>query len=407
MVSFRREKYVPMGGPSGGSGGDGGDFYLEATDDLTTLYDLSFKRTYRAGNGTNGGSKDMTGALGEDFILKVPTGTLVYDADTNELLYDLDHNGHKQLIVKGGKGGRGNASFSSSVMRAPRVAEKGEPGDSITLKLELKLLADIGLAGLPNAGKSTFLRAVTNAKPKVADYPFTTLNPILGIVKPEGAPSFCIADIPGLIEGAHEGVGLGTRFLKHIERTKAVLHVVSMSDIDPEEPLKNYDTVSKELDKFSHDLAQKTAVIAANKMDLPESKENYEAFKEEAEKRGLKVFPISAATGEGTIPLLKYLAQLAAQLKYIPQDKANKEEKLYEFIPPYKIEKQEDGTWLVTGADITRLVYMTDFTNPDAILRFKSKLKQMGFIEDLALIEAEPEDTIDIANMLFEYREFF
>jgi GTP-binding protein len=407
IVAFRREKYVPMGGPAGGDGGRGGDVVFIASDDLTTLYDLSFKRILKAENGKNGQSKDMVGANGDNLEVKVPVGTLVYDNESQKLLFDLHEKGQREIIASGGRGGRGNARFASSVRRAPRIAEKGEPGRQLKLRLELKLLADVGLVGLPNAGKSTFLRCVSNARPKVADYPFTTLVPSLGIVKPESAASFCMADIPGLIEGAHEGTGLGIHFLKHIERTRLLLHLVDISQIDKDNLLKDYDVIMDELKSFSLDLAEKPVVVAANKIDLPDAREVFPEFAKALEARGIKVFAVSGATRQGVDELLKYLSRSLAELKPVEDVKANEEEKLYQFLAPFVIEEAEPGRFIVSGSEIEKLVAMTDFTNDEAIALFKRKIQKMGFIEELAAIEAEDEDIIDIGNMEFEYREFF
>lgn len=406
-VAFRREKFVPMGGPSGGDGGKGGNLVFEATDDLTTLYELSFIRSYKAENGGNGQIKDMAGANGKDCIVKVPVGTLVYNLESGELLVDMEHKGQREVLLKGGRGGMGNARFATPVQRTPRVAEKGEPGKKLHLRLELKLLADVGLVGLPNAGKSTFLRAVSNARPKVADYPFTTLTPSLGIVKPEGMPSFCVADIPGLIEGAHEGTGLGTQFLRHIERTRILLHLVDVSQLDLENTAKNYEIIMKELFQFSDRLAQKPVVVAANKMDLPDSRELFPDFLKEMEARGVKVFPISGATKEGVESLIKYLGSQLVELKAPIDIEANKEEKIYEYLEPFRIEEVEEGYWEVTGADIERLVAMTDFANDEAIARFRQKIRRMGFLDELQNLAAADNDTISIGDMEFEYHEFF
>ena len=406
-VAFRREKFVPMGGPSGGDGGKGGDLVLEATDDLTTLYDLSFIRTHKAENGGNGQNKDMAGANGKDCVVKVPVGTLVYNLESGELLVDMEHKGQREILLKGGRGGMGNARFATPVHRTPRVAEKGEPGKKLRLRLELKLLADVGLVGLPNAGKSTFLRAVSNARPKVADYPFTTLTPSLGIVKPEGLASFCVADIPGLIEGAHEGTGLGTQFLKHIERTRILLHLVDVSQLDIADVARNYEIIMEELRQFSEKLADKTVIVAANKMDLPDAREIFPDFKKEMDARGVKVFEISGATREGIEPLLKYISQKLHELKEPVQVEANKEEKVYEYLEPYRIEELEEGYFEVTGPEIERLVAMTDFANDEAIARFRQKIKRMGFLDDLRRLQATDNDTISIGDMEFEYHEFF
>ncbi len=406
-VAFRREKFVPMGGPAGGDGGRGGDVVFEATDDLTTLYELSFTRRLAAEDGERGQPKDMMGANGQSLSVKVPVGTLVYDIESGRLLVDLAEKGQQEIIARGGRGGRGNARFVSSVRRAPRMAEKGEPGQTLRLRLELKLLADVGLVGLPNAGKSTFLRSVSNARPKVADYPFTTLIPSLGIVKPEGAPSFCMADIPGLIEGAHQGTGLGVQFLKHIERTRLLLHLVDTSQLDMENVLKDYDIIMAELKAFSEDLAAKPVIVAANKIDLPDSRELFPLFKEALEERGISVFAVSGATREGVEDLLKHLSGMLKNLQVSYEISANEEESVYEYLAPFEIEETADGYYTVSGAEIERLVAMTDFTSHEAIAIFKRKLKKMGFIEELASLAAEDEDLISIGDMEFEYREFF
>jgi GTP-binding protein len=408
IVAFRREKFVPMGGPAGGDGGRGGSFIVEATDDLTTLYELSFKRSYAAQNGEQGGQKNMSGANGEDFVLKVPVGTLIYDYETNKLLFDLDHKNQREVVAKGGRGGYGNSRFATPVRRTPRIAEKGEPGKQLKLRLELKLLADVGLVGLPNAGKSTFLRAISNAKPKVADYPFTTLTPNLGIVKVENIPSFCVADIPGLIEGAHEGVGLGVHFLKHIERTRILLHLVDTSELDPDNITKNYDVIMNELKEFSPALVDKTVIVAANKIDLTDSRELFPIFKREMEKRGIKVFGISGVSREGIVELLKYLSGRLAETKAETKVVANEDEKLYRLESPFNIVEEGEGRWLVTGAEIERLVAMTDFTSDEAVMFFKRRLNKLGFMEALQGVEVLCDgDVFSIGEMEFEYWEFF
>ncbi|MDD2998994.1 MAG: GTPase ObgE [Candidatus Riflebacteria bacterium] len=407
VVAFRREKFVPMGGPAGGDGGRGGDLIFEATDDLTTLYELSFTRIYNAENGVHGQQKNMAGANGKDLTVKVPVGTLIYDVETGRLLVDMDHKGQREIIAKGGRGGWGNARFATPVRRTPRIAEKGEPGKTLQLRLELKLLADVGLVGLPNAGKSTFLRSVSNARPKVADYPFTTLTPCLGIVKPEGLASFCMADIPGLIEGAHSGSGLGTQFLKHIERTRVLLHLIDVSQLDMENITHNYDIIMAELREFSEELASKPVIVAANKMDLPDSRELFPDFKEALEKRGIKVFAVSGATREGVDELLKFICTMLKDLRAPTLVAPNEEEKLYEYLEPFVIEEDGDGCWLVTGSEIERLVAMTDFTNDEAVAVFRQKIKKMGFIDELATLDASDEDIFSIGEMEFEYREFF
>jgi GTP-binding protein len=398
---------VPLGGPAGGDGGRGGDLIFEATDDLTTLYELSFTRIYTAEDGGNGQQKNMAGANGKDLTIKVPVGTLVYDLESGQLLVDLDQKGQKEIVARGGRGGWGNARFATSVRRTPRIAEKGEPGQNLMLRLELKLLADVGLVGLPNAGKSTFLRSVSNARPKVADYPFTTLTPSLGIVKPEGLPSFCMADIPGLIEGAHSGSGLGVQFLRHIERTRILLHLVDVSQLDMEDITKNYEIIMAELAEFSEELAAKPVVVAANKMDLPDSRELFPEFKEALEARGVKVFAVSGATHEGVDDLLKFLSGCLKELRAPDLTAANEEEKLYEFIEPFAIEEEGEGRWLVSGPEIERLVAMTDFTSDEAIGIFRQKLRKIGFVDELSRLDAGEDDIFSIGDMEFAYREFF
>lgn len=407
IVAFRREKFVPMGGPAGGDGGRGGDLIFEATDDLTTLYELSFTRIYKAEDGGHGQQKNMAGANGSDLTVKVPVGTLVYDLESGQLLVDLDHKGQREIVARGGRGGWGNARFATAVRRTPRIAEKGEPGKTLRLRLELKLLADVGLVGLPNAGKSTFLRAVSNARPKVADYPFTTLTPSLGIVKPEGLPSFCMADIPGLIEGAHQGTGLGTQFLRHIERTRVLLHLVDVSQLDMEEITRNYDVIMAELREFSEELADKPVVVAANKMDLPDSRELFPEFRDALEARGVKVFAVSGATRDGVEDLLKYLSNALKDLKGPDLTAANEEEKLYEYIEPFVIEEEGDGRWTVSGPEIERLVAMTDFTSDEAIAVFRQKLQKLGFFDEMSRLDAGEDDIFSIGDMEFAYREFF
>lgn len=407
VVAFRREKFVPQGGPAGGDGGRGGDLVIEATDDLTTLYEIGFARIRNADAGEHGQPRNMNGANGKELVVKVPVGTLVYDQESGRLLIDLDHKGQREIICRGGRGGWGNARFASAVRRTPRIAEKGEPGKALTLRLELKLLADVGLVGLPNAGKSTFLRSVSNARPKVADYPFTTLTPCLGIVKPEGLPSFCMADIPGLIEGAHAGAGLGTQFLKHIERTRVLLHLVDVSQLDMEDVTRSYEIIQAELHEFSDELVNKPVIVAANKMDLPDARELFPDFKAAMEERGIRVFSISGATHAGIDDLLKFISEQLKILRTPELTAANEEETLYEFIEPFVIEQQEEGRWLVSGAEIERTVAMTDFTTDESICLFRRKLRKMGFFNALAKIDASQEDILTIGEMEFEYREFF
>lgn len=407
MVAFRREKFVPFGGPSGGDGGKGGDVIFEASSDFTTLYELSFSRKHIAPPGQPGGSKDKDGHAGEDLTVFLPVGTLVYDNESGILLRDLDRAGMKYVVAKGGQGGRGNRKFVSSTRRAPRMAEKGEPGNRLQIRLELKLLADVGLIGLPNGGKSTLLRAVSNARPKVADYPFTTLVPCLGIVKPDGARAFCLADIPGLIEGAHSGAGLGTHFLKHVERTRLLLHVVDLTSPEHESAMAAFQAIMSELSEFNPSLAEKPMAVLANKMDLPEARSLLPDFQSNLEKIGIKVFPVSGATKQGLNEVLKYIAGELATMETPKTMPAEIPEKVFRFLRSFEITQIGPTCWKVTGREIERLTAMTDFTSDDAVGIYKHKLKTMGFLKELSKLEAENDDTISIGDRDFEYGEFF
>ena len=319
-VSFRREKFVPRGGPDGGDGGKGGDVILKATGRKHTLYHLQFKRLYKAGRGAHGQGSQKTGRNGADLVVEVPPGTVVKDAASGEVICDLDRDGSCFIVARGGKGGLGNRRFRSSTNRAPRYAQPGEPGVTRELKLELKLLADAGLVGLPNAGKSTLISVISAARPKIADYPFTTLTPNLGVVVPSGSEPFVVADIPGLIEGAHQGAGLGIRFLRHVERCRIIVHLIDASAVDPGDPLRALRAINKELAGYSPELATKPQLVVLNKIDLPQARAGAEAFKRAAS--GDEIITISAVTGQGIERFVKRLAQLVHP-KDDNQDKQN------------------------------------------------------------------------------------
>lgn len=409
MVAFRREKFVPFGGPSGGDGGRGGDVVLVATRDLNTLFELGFQRLYEGEPGQKGMAKDMEGAGGRDCLVKVPVGTLVFREDTGELVCDLAEAGARYVVARGGRGGKGNARFATSVRRAPRIAEKGEPGERFRLRLELKLLADVGLVGLPNAGKSTLLAAVSNARPKVADYPFTTLVPHLGIVKREGRRAFCMADLPGLIEGAHAGTGLGIQFLKHIERTRLLLHLVDLGTQDRAEARRAFQTILAELQEYDPALLAKPMIVAVTKMDLPDARENWPAFRTWLKRQGCEAVAISAATRDGLGPLLDLVATTLDRTPAPapePVSDARPAGRVFEYLAPFELVRVGPGQWQANGREIERLVAMTDFTSDEAVLRFKRKVQKMGFLDELARQQADGEDIVSIGEMEFQVREF-
>ncbi|HSA78812.1 MAG TPA: GTPase ObgE [Nitrospirota bacterium] len=313
-VSFRREAYVPRGGPDGGDGGKGGDIIIRADSQLGTLIDLRYQQNYFAKNGEQGRGKQQSGADADNIVIRVPVGTLVYDTETHGLIIDLDADGMEFTAAKGGRGGKGNAFFKTATHQAPRFAQPGETGEELTLFLELKLLADVGLVGFPNAGKSTLISRISAAKPKIADYPFTTLTPVLGVVKPEGRKSFVVADIPGLIENAHKGAGLGFEFLRHVERTSILLHMVDVSGMVPGEPVENFKKINAELELYSKELMNKYMAVAATKLDAADP-EKLEILERHCREAGYRFFPISAVTGEGLETLVNFLANTVEEHK--------------------------------------------------------------------------------------------
>jgi len=404
VVAFRREKYVPRGGPSGGDGGKGADVVLMVDSSLSTLADFKYKIHYKGKRGEHGQGSNKFGRSAEDLIIKVPPGTVVKDAETGEVLADLVEDGTKFIVAKGGRGGRGNARFVSSVHRAPDFAEKGEPGEERWIILELKLLADVGLIGFPNAGKSTLLSRMTAARPKIADYPFTTLSPNLGVVETglgQGT-SFVLADIPGLIEGAHEGMGLGHEFLRHVERTRLLVHVLDLSGIE-RDPVEAFYAINEEMVKYSEKLLEKHQIVAANKMDLAEARENFNRVKERLEKEGYEVIPVSGSTGEGIKELIKRISEL---LSKIPKTETMEQVKQYKVVEeePFRIEKKGD-VFYISGKTVERLVAMTDLDNDSAVKRLQRTLKRMGVDDALKEHGVDPGDTVIIGDYEFYYEE--
>ncbi len=402
-VQFHREKYVAYGGPSGGDGGHGGSVIVEATNDLSTLLDFRFKREFEAEPGAAGMSKNRHGRGAKDIVIRVPVGTVVYDADSNAVLADLSHSGDRFVAAPGGKGGRGNARFASPTNRAPTTAERGEPGVQRNLRLELKLLADVGLVGFPNAGKSTLISVISAAKPKIADYPFTTLEPQLGVVK-LGDDSVVVADIPGLIEGAHAGAGLGHEFLRHVERTRLLLHVLDLSG-GPEErdPLQDWTVINTELKAYSPELASRPMVAVLNKIDLPHAQENLDRVKVDLENQGFAVFPISAATREGIQELLNYVHHRISQLPppptFIPEAPEAAQP-----VKPFELARQ-DRIWVVTGDRIERMVENLDPDNTESLYRLERTLSKLGVYDALKARGVKDGDTVRVGAMEFTYVE--
>lgn len=404
MVSFRREKYVPRGGPSGGDGGKGGSIYIRANKELNTLMHFRRKRKFVAPKGENGGAKEMYGKSGEDITIEVPLGTMVYDAVSNELLADMVHDGQTALLLKGGHGGRGNAHFATSAVRAPTYAEKGEPGEQKELRLELKVLADVGLLGFPSVGKSSLIRKVSAARPEVAAYHFTTLTPGLGVVNLDDTRSFVMADIPGLIEGASEGVGLGYEFLRHVERSKVLIHVLDAAGSEGRNPIEDFHIINKELAIYSPVLAEKKQIVAANKIDLIEDPETLSALKKEIEEQGYLFFPICALNGDGVRPLMEAAWKI---LQEVPEVNFASDEKtiIYEAPKNEFIIEHVEGVYYVKGKRVEKLVSMTDFDSPVSLRRFEKAWRFMGIDKLLKKEGIEEGDTVNLYGVEFSFAE--
>ena len=404
-ISFRREKYVPRGGPDGGDGGNGGNVILIATLGMSTLIDLRHNPRQVAENGSHGSGKQRDGADGDDRIIKVPVGTIIKDLDTDELLADLTEPDQFVIAARGGIGGKGNSRFKSSTFQVPRVAEKGEPGEEREISLEVKLIADVGLVGYPNAGKSTLLARTSAATPKIASYPFTTLIPNLGVVRIDQEQNFVLADIPGLIEGAHKGAGLGHQFLRHIERTKMLIHVIDLSAADGRDPIKDYEQLNLELGHYNALLTELPQIIALNKIDMPEAKENLLRVQEYFGKR--KIFPISGITGEGVNSLMQQAYRSLQYLETKAREQSESTIILEQELPSeprgrFELHKTDTG-FVVSGDEPRRAVVMTDFENEQALLLLFRKLKKMGVINALVRAGVKEGDTINIDDFEFTY----
>ncbi len=405
--AFRREKFVPKGGPAGGDGGKGGDIIFVVDTNLNTLLDFRYHRKFKAENGENGDIKNMYGANAPACYVKVPPGTIVKDEETGEVLADLTEVGQQAVICKGGRGGRGNAKFATAANRAPTFAEFGEPGESRRVILELKLLADVGLVGYPSVGKSSLISSCSSAKPEIADYPFTTITPVLGVVKTDYEKSFVMADIPGLIEGAADGVGLGHDFLRHIERTKLILHIVDASGIEGRNPVEDYYNINKELRKYSDKIMKKTQILVANKIDLPQAQENLPRLQKLAKEEGLAYFEISAATHQGVRELIAYVGTWLDN--YVSEPEEEETEQVYdengEDPEKVTITRNDAADFIVHGKAIEKLVAMTNFNNDEAVRRFQYIWRIKGIDEKLKARGIKEGQTVHIGDMEFEYRE--
>ena len=403
-VSFRREKYIPLGGPDGGDGGDGGDVILVADSNMTTLLDFTYKRKYKAESGVAGSGAKCYGKDGEDLFIKVPMGTVIRDVETNKIMADLAHAGDKVVIAKGGKGGKGNVKFCTPTRQAPNFAEPGMPGEERFITLELKLLADVGLIGFPNVGKSTILSVVSKARPKIANYHFTTIKPNLGVVSIPGVQNFVMADIPGIIEGAAEGVGLGIQFLRHIERTRLLIHVVDLSGSEGRDPIEDFIKINEELKKYSVKLWDRPQIIAANKTDMIYDDEVFEDFKKKVNELGYKyVYKISAATNTGLNELLK---ETARQLSNIPiidleikeEDKFVEEEKRF----TYNIRIEHD-IYIIEGSFVDRLLNSVNVRDPESLMYFHKVLRNKGVIDELIKMGIEDGKVVRLNDFEFEF----
>ncbi|MCT2343158.1 GTPase ObgE [Niallia taxi] len=409
MVAFRREKYVPKGGPAGGDGGNGADVVFEVEEGLRTLMDFRYKRHFKAPRGEHGMSKNQHGKNSKDMIVKVPPGTVVTDAVTGETIADLTQHGQQAVIAKAGRGGRGNSRFASPSNPAPELSENGEPGQEREVTLELKVLADVGLVGFPSVGKSTLLSVVSAAKPKIADYHFTTIVPNLGMVETEDSRSFVMADLPGLIEGAHSGVGLGHQFLRHIERTRVIVHVIDMAAIEGRDPFEDYITINKELQEYNMRLLERPQIIVANKMDMPDAEENLKVFKEKLEE-DYPIFPVSAITRTGLRDLLFAIADKLETTPEFPLEEVQEEAGVHRVLYKHEaderqffISRDSDGSFVLTGEGIEKLFKMTDFSRDESVKRFARQMRGMGIDEELRQRGAKDGDIVKLMEYEFEF----
>ncbi|HZK33887.1 MAG TPA: GTPase ObgE [Bacillota bacterium] len=401
-VSFRREKYIPNGGPDGGDGGDGGSIVFVASEGLHTLIDFRYKKKFKAQNGEGGKGQKRFGKDGQDLVIKVPPGTTIRDEETGYVLADLKVSGEKRVIARGGRGGKGNVHFATPTRQAPKFAKQGQKGQERNIVLELKSIADVGLVGFPNVGKSTILSILSAARPKIADYHFTTLKPNLGVVKVRDNSSFVMADIPGIIEGAHQGVGLGLKFLRHIERTRLLVHVIDVSGVEGRNPLDDFQGINKELQKYSVKLAERPQIIAANKMDITGAGENIKELRALLEPQGYKVFPISAVQNKGFEPLLNELMQMLTEIPELEslEDELDIDSQIEEV--PFEINKEGDE-YLLSGPMMDRLLVMINLDDHDSLQYFQRALRKHGVIDALREAGVNDGDTVHINDFSFDF----
>lgn len=407
-VSFRRELFVAAGGPDGGDGGKGGDLIVEVDDGVNTLADFRYIRKYCAGDGQNGSKRNCTGADGADLVLKVPAGTIIRETETGKIITDMSGDNRREVLLKGGRGGKGNRHYATATMQVPKYAQPGQPFRELNVTLELKVIADVGLVGFPNVGKSTLLSRVTNAKPKIANYHFTTLSPNLGVVDLEGGDGFVIADIPGLIEGASEGIGLGHEFLRHIERTKVIIHMVDAASTEGRDPIDDIEKINHELFSYNEKMAELPQVIAANKVDVLYGEEQEEAIqkiRDTFEPKGIKVFPISAVSGQGVRELLFYVKEMLDGLDQAP---VVFEREYFDEGPdfsndPFTVEREDEHTFVVEGPRIERMLGYTNLDSEKGFEFFQNFLKTNGILDQLEELGIEEGDTVRMYGLQFDY----
>ncbi|MCI8272739.1 MAG: GTPase ObgE [Clostridia bacterium] len=403
-ITFRREKYVAAGGPDGGDGGRGGSIFFKVDPNANTLIDFRYTKKFKAQNGENGSGSNRYGKSGEDLYINVPIGTIIKDAETGKIVADLSQEGQEELILKGGRGGKGNAHFATATRQVPRFAQAGEEGEEKEVILELKLLADVGLLGFPNVGKSTFLSVVTDAKPKIANYHFTTIEPNLGVVKTNKGDSFVIADIPGIIEGASEGIGLGIQFLRHVERTRLLLHVIDVSGVEGRDPIEDFHTINEELKKYSEKLSNRKQIIVASKIDIMQDEENYKKLEELAKKEKMEIYKISGVTGEGVQELLNRVSET---LKTLPKEELVEEEDRV----VYTLDEEKDGfvvrkegkIFVIEGRAINRLMGRINIDDNESMYYFQKSLKNLGIEAELKKQGIKEGDLVQVLNWTFEW----